>query len=124
MFSRYRASRSLARAPEPGVERWRTYVAGSEARRAAGDQVSPFWLATLHATLGDEDQAWHWLDEALEAHSDALLYLASDPAFERLRASARWPSFVDAVFSPAKRHSRSSTPAAPGPPAPPARAAV
>jgi DNA-binding winged helix-turn-helix (wHTH) protein len=109
---------------EPGVERWRSYLASAAARHAAGDQVSPFWLAAIHASLGDDEQAWRWLDESLEAHSDALLFVASDPAFERLRASARWPSFVDAVFGPAKRRSRSSAPAAPGPPAPPARAAA
>lgn len=117
------ADRAAPGSQEPGVERWRSYLASAAARRAAGDQVSPFWLAAIHASLGDDEEAWHWLDEALEAHSDALLFVASDPAFERLRASARWPPFVDRVFGTGHRHSPSGT-ATPGPPAPPARAAA
>ena len=98
-------------AADSGAERWRTYVAGMVARRAAGQRVNPFWMATVVATLGDDDQAWHWLDEALDAHCDGLLFIESDPAFERLRGSARWSSFIDAVGL-VKDHSQSSAPAA------------
>jgi DNA-binding winged helix-turn-helix (wHTH) protein len=111
-------------APDPGAERWRIYVADMVARRAVGQRVNPFWMATVVATLGDEADAWHWLDEAVAAHCDGLLFVRSDPAFARLRASARWPSFVEAIFGPTPRHSRWSTAAASRLDVPPARAAT
>lgn len=56
--------------------------------------VMPFWFAMIHAALGNNDQAFHWLEEAYRDRSSWIVYsdlakwlepLRADPRFERIR---------------------------------------
>lgn len=54
--------------------------------------VSPYLRAQIYLSLGDKDQTFHWLQEAYDARSDALVYLKVDPRLDPLRND---PRFVD-----------------------------
>jgi tetratricopeptide (TPR) repeat protein len=48
--------------------------------------VSPVHFATIHAALGDLNAAHDWIGRAVEARSGWLVYLATEPRFDALRA--------------------------------------
>jgi DNA-binding winged helix-turn-helix (wHTH) protein/lipoprotein NlpI len=52
--------------------------------------VSPYTMATIHAALGDADQAFEWLGRALVDRSYWVIYLNVDPALDVLRADPRF----------------------------------
>ncbi len=54
-------------------------------------------IAAGHAAIGQIDQAFHWLDVALQARSAGLIYLAVDPAYAPLRDDARFQLLVTKV---------------------------
>jgi tetratricopeptide (TPR) repeat protein len=47
-------------------------------------------LAYAYAGLGERDEAFHWLDLALEDHSEILTVLKVDPGFDPLRSDPRF----------------------------------
>jgi Flp pilus assembly protein TadD len=77
-------------------------VAGrrDEARRALAQllqtakrrYVPPFYIARVHAGLGDNAQALALLNQAFQQRSDQLTGLRVDPAFDHLRTD---PRFID-----------------------------
>lgn len=50
--------------------------------------------AGIHALLGDQDEAFEWLDKACQGRAGALIYLASDPGFEKLRGDPRFDALL------------------------------
>lgn len=52
--------------------------------------VSPYWMATLQAGLGEIDLAFQWLEKAYEERSGGLIWLAVDPRMDNLRADSRF----------------------------------
>jgi TolB-like protein/Tfp pilus assembly protein PilF len=52
--------------------------------------VSPFDVALVHAGLQDYDEAFRWLQRALEERSPWLGYLQVDPQFDPLRGDPRF----------------------------------
>jgi tetratricopeptide (TPR) repeat protein len=49
--------------------------------------VSPVHFATVHVALGELSAAVDWLERAIAARSGWLVYLATEPRFDALRAS-------------------------------------
>ncbi len=47
--------------------------------------VSPFYLAMIHAGLGDREQALKWLESACEERYNWLVWLRTEPMFASLR---------------------------------------
>lgn len=59
-----------------------------EWKRNPGDSFS---FAMLYAHLGDRDQTFHWLDKAVQQHSQEMtLGLITEPAFDSLRSDPRF----------------------------------
>jgi hypothetical protein len=56
--------------------------------------VPAYAIAQLHAGLGDKDQAFLWLDRALEDHSEWLMFLRVDPAIDNLRSDPRMSALL------------------------------
>ncbi len=54
-------------------------------------------VAAGYAAIGEVDQAFKWLDEALEARSAGLIYLAVDPAYTTLRSDSRFEALTAKV---------------------------
>lgn len=71
---------------------WRQRMEQSEADRKAGKSVaydyadvSPYHVATLHARLGEKEDAASWLTAAFERRDYGLLFLRTNPAFDGMR---------------------------------------
>lgn len=56
--------------------------------------VSPYFIALIHTALGETDQAFEWLDKAIENHDEWLLWLGVEPKLDPLRSD---PRFADAL---------------------------
>ena len=52
--------------------------------------VSPYTVAAIYAGLGDQEQAFKWLDRAVEERDIWLMNLKVDPVFARLRSQRRF----------------------------------
>jgi non-specific serine/threonine protein kinase len=62
--------------------------------------VSPFSFALAYAKLGENDQAFAWLEKAYAERSPWLAYLAADPDFDSLRSDPRFAQFVKRIGLP------------------------
>jgi len=60
--------------------------------RSQQTYVQPSLIALIHVGLGDNNQAFDWLQKAYEDRSAGLLYLKVDPAFDGVRSD---PRFID-----------------------------
>ena len=47
--------------------------------------------------LGEKDQAFEWLERAVEDHSYDMVYLNVDPLFDGFRDDPRFPALVRKV---------------------------
>jgi len=64
-----------------------------EARSSRG-YVSSFWIAMVHAGLGEADEAFKWLDKAYEERDGSLLYITVPVAFDTLRPDPRYKQLL------------------------------
>ena len=76
---------------------WIAWIEGFEKTRGF---VTSTELALLHATLGEQDRALHWLRQAQQHHVRDLIYTRIYPEFDRLRADPRYREIEAAIFSP------------------------
>src|SRR5438309_2470411 len=56
--------------------------------------VSAYRVAAIHAGLGDTERAFQWLNRAYEERDGWLIWLTSDPVFDRLRADERFTTLL------------------------------
>jgi DNA-binding winged helix-turn-helix (wHTH) protein/TolB-like protein/Tfp pilus assembly protein PilF len=54
-------------------------------------------IATIHASLGDRDSAFLWLERALAERSTNIAFLEFDPSFDALRDDARFVPLVERI---------------------------
>ena len=59
--------------------------------------VSPYFLATAYAGLGDKDKAFEWLETAYRERVDWMTYLKVDPELDSLRSDPRFADLVRRV---------------------------
>jgi len=59
--------------------------------------VSAWGIAALHASLGDVEEAFRWLDVALEEHATGLMFLRVHPRLDRIRQDPRYRALVRKV---------------------------
>jgi serine/threonine-protein kinase len=64
------------------------------ARRRAESYVSPWALASIHARLGETEEALDWLERAYEEHDSALVWLKVHPRFDALRNEPRFEALL------------------------------
>jgi TolB-like protein/Tfp pilus assembly protein PilF len=72
-------------------------ILGEIQRMSVSRYVSPFNFALIHAGLGDRDQAFAWLDRAIEDHSEWIHTLGVDPRLEHLRDDPRFQALLQRV---------------------------
>jgi tetratricopeptide (TPR) repeat protein len=63
-------------------------------RQSRGFFVDSPRLAMIHAALGEPDQAFALLEQALEERSSALVYLKVEPRLDNLRADPRYAQLL------------------------------
>ena len=56
--------------------------------------VSPYTVAAIYAGLGEQDQAFKWLDKAYEERDIWLMNLKVDPVFSRVRQNRRFADLL------------------------------
>ena len=77
----------------------------AEARRilAAVEQPSDngwlecFWIAGIHAQLGEKDRAFYWLDKAVQSRDFFLVFANVSPYMDPLRADPRFEALVKKI---------------------------
>jgi tetratricopeptide (TPR) repeat protein len=57
--------------------------------------VAPGHLALASLTLGEKDQAFHWLSRGLEIRDVMLLYLKTLPVYDVIRDDPRFAGLLD-----------------------------
>jgi eukaryotic-like serine/threonine-protein kinase len=83
------------------VVRARNLLSDLESRRTSGTEyVAPQDLAYLHIGLGEIDEAFRLLNEAIDEHASRLLWLAVDPRVDSLRADARFAMLLQRLGIP------------------------
>ncbi|MFQ6008620.1 MAG: tetratricopeptide repeat protein, partial [Candidatus Zixiibacteriota bacterium] len=60
----------------------------------ATQYVSPYLTATAYTALGDNDQAFDWLQKAFEEKDSQLLFLKVDPKSDNLRSDPRFTELL------------------------------
>jgi hypothetical protein len=56
--------------------------------------VSAWGIAALHASLGDVDEAFRWLDVAVEEGATGLIFLRVHPRIDALRSDPRFKELL------------------------------
>ena len=54
-------------------------------------------IAVVHAGLGDDGQAFEWLDRAYQEHSSWWAYLKAEPRMDALRSDSRFAALLRQV---------------------------
>lgn len=52
--------------------------------------VPPYAIGLVYASLGEKDEAFHWLQKAVEERSTSMVFLRMDPELATLRVDARF----------------------------------
>jgi serine/threonine protein kinase len=55
---------------------------------------SAYDIALIHAGLGENDQAFHWLEKACQEHDGAIIHLKVDPRLDGLHSDSRFTEVV------------------------------
>jgi hypothetical protein len=65
----------------------------AELTQARSQRVVSAWgIAALHASLGDVDQAFQWLETAIEERAAGMILLRVHPRLDPIRTDPRyWP---------------------------------
>jgi serine/threonine-protein kinase len=69
-------------------------------RLAVRQHVPPIDRALVHMALGERDQAFHWIDQAVDAREVFAAYLGVDPLYDSLRDDARFTALLSRLNRP------------------------
>jgi len=67
---------------------------------SAHHYVPALYFALLYTGLSDRDNAFHWMNAAVEERTEYLIYLGTEPVADPLRQDARFPELVRRVGIP------------------------
>jgi eukaryotic-like serine/threonine-protein kinase len=56
--------------------------------------VSPFYIAEVHSTLGERDQAFEWLEKAYQSRDDELGWILINPSLDNIRSDPRYADLL------------------------------
>ncbi len=59
--------------------------------------ISPYYIASLYTALGKYDEAFSWLERAVEEKEEQVTYLKVNPAMDPLRKDARFQNLLHYV---------------------------
>jgi tetratricopeptide (TPR) repeat protein len=69
-------------------------------RETKANYLASYTIAQMYATLGDQDQAFQWLNTAREEKDLWLVLLRTDPVFDPLRSDPRYADLVKKIGYP------------------------
>jgi tetratricopeptide (TPR) repeat protein len=76
-------------------------VVGELKRRADSSYVSPYDIAIVYVGLGRTDEAFAWLEKAVQSRAYGLVFLNVDPRLDAIRTDPRFVDLVSRVGLPA-----------------------
>jgi tetratricopeptide (TPR) repeat protein len=76
---------------------WRWQLQQLEQRAGVSQ---PYWIASYHAMLGNKDQAFKWLERALDDRDPSLVAVHVDNAFASLRNEPRFQDLTRRIGLP------------------------
>ncbi len=90
-----------------GIQQIKLYEGDPEAKFVSvlralvrlGVHVSPYYIALVSADLGEREQAFEWLNRAVEQRSSNLAHLKTEPRFAVLHSDPRFAELVKRVES-------------------------
>jgi tetratricopeptide (TPR) repeat protein len=56
--------------------------------------VTPYVVSRIYATLGQKDEAFHWLETAYQQQAEWMVLLKVDPCFDNLRPDPRFQDLL------------------------------
>ena len=59
--------------------------------------VSAWGIAAVHASLGDLDETFEWLETAITEHAPGMILLRAHPRFDAIRGDPRYWPIVERV---------------------------
>src|SRR5262245_11255521 len=62
--------------------------------------VSPYYVGTAHLALGEQDEAFDYLERALKEHANGLTFMRLDPNLDEVRSDPRYEDLVRRVGFP------------------------
>jgi hypothetical protein len=65
--------------------------------RAKSRYVPALDIATIHASLGERERAFEWLERAYADRSTNIAFLEYDPSFDGLRNDARFAELIKRI---------------------------
>ncbi len=68
--------------------------------RAARNWIDPMAIAFVYIELGDQDQAFVWLDKAREERSSWMIWLKVEPKLDPLRSDPRFTGLLQRIGLP------------------------
>jgi tetratricopeptide (TPR) repeat protein len=80
------------------TEEARKILQEAESAWKAGDQC--FFIAAVHARLGEKDAAFDWLEKAFQSHDSFLQHLKVHPLFDSLHGDPRFDDLVKRIGIP------------------------
>jgi TolB-like protein/DNA-binding winged helix-turn-helix (wHTH) protein len=78
----------------------RAWQIGMEREIANHQPIPSLWMAFIYSALDDRDNAFRWLDKALENRSWCILYLKDDPIWDPIRSDPRFRDILHRVGLP------------------------
>lgn len=72
---------------------WQKELESSLERAKQGKPASRR-IARIYTELGDRDRAFEWLDRSFEEHNTLMIFLRTDPTFDRLRDDPRMQDLI------------------------------
>jgi tetratricopeptide (TPR) repeat protein len=70
-------------------------------KESARRYVNPYQIALIYVGLGQNDQAFDWLDKAVRERSDMLVYLKTDSRLNPIHSDSRFPELERRIGIPA-----------------------
>jgi hypothetical protein len=70
--------------------------------RSRHEWIDPYYISIEYGCLNDKEQAFAWLNRALDSRSPAMPFLRVEPRFDGLRTDLRLANMLRQIRSPAQ----------------------
>src|SRR3989442_6285890 len=65
--------------------------------RSRKQYVPSYWIALVHMSMGNKDEAFAWLERAYQERSSWLVWANVEPRFDPLRSDPRFTSIITRI---------------------------
>jgi serine/threonine-protein kinase len=62
--------------------------------RSSEEYIAPYFIAVIHVGLGNDEEAFEWLERAYEEKDGSMVFLKVEPLFDSIRRDARFAELL------------------------------